>query len=1174
MLAQVPDSFEDLISFYRAQIGIYIVKALHNGLDIGYDRDRSAYDYMWENSYATIINFINQYRSDTGQDTLTSDEVTEILSGFYQKGYKGFIDDANLDGKFDVADIVALYNSARMRYYGPLDKRTDGWRTSPTTDWGWTVTVGGKTQQQYSNYSPNLAFGFVGSSADSGYKFEDFANFQRVVPTYCQNTICTSTMSDLCPDICGNMQYETEETLKSNSRSFSLIGFGQRTDIYPNFAAELKLTFFQQPATDSYITLRDYDDNVKSYKFVDSGTTGSVLIGGNIAVVKQSTLQLTLEELETAVESSGQGISAVVDAVALNVNDLVNISFIQGADGEVGNTSVIYGGNLTDSLTEFTNRFTGGRKYYSTLPNTYRGWHEYFWDLYKIKSSELYRNEVKYGQNGASFIPLELRVSSEHKRLTEAMSFVSWSWTTLDFCDSYPNISTANAKIKALPGEGFSMCEAFDAITGAKLTAIQAEEYNNFFQVPSHGKISILSHNFRTEGGLEKYGRDANIDNSYRAAPITMDGGKLITAKLFITPMPDWEYNKSIKILDSHNDALSESMAVFASSIQPIGEVKEIADTTNNTLMVGPRTSEFSQNYAQDSASMLTYSDYVLHAQIIDPRTVIIKYNTTRPFSYASFSIRAHKGNSEIESVTAPPFSMYGDYKGWSFTHHFHENLQQNIDGLPYTPKRYGSDGYSVVTVAPAGQVTTNSGTLYGVSNPSSFSGMGHLCVIRFKEDICGALPIFGKEYICPPIGRNNVVYPQVRVDTTIDETAKQIDNKYPEGSREDTKYTKATSSNYETQIVFNYDSANNDDEKMKLDEDKNLQVWYSSPFGTKLVPYLNQVSSAPTYSIEDGEPKYSLFFDKSNGLSHPSGALVDDAAITKWSAYCAVKLHDTSINDTTPMTVFVVGDTYASAAPRLSLQFERINGTTFNVLAKIEDGAGTSAFSELSFTATPEEFSGWHVFSWVGDIDKSTSQLYMDGKLVASDSTMSGMVPNNTNPQPLDVHIGYNGDETHAQVDAHSEPFHGKIGQIIMFAEMHDSEYRQKAESYLAIKYDVQQNLPFEHIGYKHESIANGLTEAGYLSLNKTDNLAASARVLAQGGTSESLRVQDLGSDRCAAAWVSKHICLDKEGQTLIGTKCGPNTGTTIVSSVSGSLTDGGSISIGGISQYNPGGG
>ena len=1145
MLAQVPDSFEDLISFYRTQIGIYVAKALHNGLDVGYNRDRSAYEYMWENSYTTIIRFINQYRNDTGQDALTSDEMREILSGFYQKGYKGFIDDANLDGKFDVADIVALYNSARMRYYGPLNKRTDGWRTSPTKDWYWAVNSGGKTQQ-YSSYtsSPNITHNLFDDSTTGGaQKFEDFENFQRVVPTYCQNTICTSTMSDLCPDICGNMQYETEKTLKENAKSFSLIGFGQRTDIYPNSQATLDLTFFQQPNTDSYIVLRDYDGNSKNYKFVDNGTTGVSLIGGSIAVVKQSTLFLTIQELESAVNSSGQLISATASEDESG-GPLVYIKFTQGADGESGNTPVTYGGTFTDVLSEFTNRFTGGYNYYSKLPNTYRGWHEYFWDLYKIKSSELYRNEVKYGTNGASFIPLELRVSSDHKRLTEAMSYVSWSWTTLDFCESYSSISEANPKIKVLPGEGFFMCEVFDAVTGAKLTAIQAEEYNNFYQVPSHGKVSILSHNFRIEGGLERYGKDANIDNSYRAAPITMDGGKLITAKLFVTPMPNWEHDKSIKILDNHNDALNESMGIFASSPQPIGEVREIADTASGGLIVGPRTSEFSQNYAQDSASLLTYSDYVLHAQILDPRTVLIRYNTTRPFSYASFNIKAHKGSSEIESVTAPPFSLYGDYKGWSFSHHFHENLPQNIDGLPYVPKRYGSDGYSVVTVAPAGQVTTEDGTLYGISNPSSFSGMGDLCVVRFKEDICGALPIFGKEYICPPIGKDNIAYPQTRVDTTIDEKASEIDNKYPEGSYEDAKYAKTTSSNYETQIVFNYDSANNDDEKMKLDANNALEVWYSSPFGTKLVPYRNQVSSAPTYSIEDGEPKYSLFFDKSDGLSHPSGALVDTAAITKWSAYCAVKLHDTSINDTTPMTVFVAGDTDAGAAPKLSLKFERINGTTFNVLAKIEDGAGTSAFSELSFTATPEEFSGWHVFSWTGDINKSTSQLYMDGKLVASDSTMTGMVPNNINPQPLDVHIGYNGVEIHTEVDAHSEPFHGRIGQIIMFAEMHDSEYRQKAESYLAIKYDVQQNLPFEHIGYKHESIANGLTETGYLSLNKTDNLAASARVLAQGGSSSSLRVQDLGSDRCAAAWVSKHICLDKDGQTLIGTKCGNNTG------------------------------
>ena len=1142
MLSQVPDSYEDLISFYRTQIGIYVAKALYNGLDVGYNRNMSTYEYAWENSFATLLRFVNQYRLDTEQNEFTEAETREILSGFYQKGYKGFIDDANLDGKFDVADIVALYNSARMRYYGPLNKKGSDWRKSPTTDWYWALNAGGKAQQYSSGYtsSPNLTHNVFGEIVSGGsvssQKFEDFENFQRVVPSYCQNTICTSTMSDLCPDICGNMQYETEETLKESAKSFSLIGFGQRTDIYPNSNAVLNLTFFQQPADDSYITIEDYDGKSKSYSFVSSGVTGDALIGGSIAVVKQATLLSTMQELQSAVAGSGQDIS-----VDISVDSpLVNVKFTQGADGEAGNTPVIYGGHLKDVLTIYTNRFMGGYNYYSKLPNTYRGWHEYFWDLYKIKSSQLYRNEVKYGQAGATFVPLELRVSSDNKKLTEAMSYVSWSWTTLDFCDAYSSGGVECAKVKVLPGDGFATCEVFDAVTGAKMTPrIGAQEYNNFYQIPSHGKISILSHNFRTQGGLEKYGKNANIDNSFRSAPITMDGGKLITAKLFVTPMPEWTKSKSIKILDSYNDALGESMGIFASSAQPIGEVREIADTRSNTLVIGPRTSEFSQNYAQDSASLLTYSDYVLHAQIIDPRTVLIKYNTMRPFSYVSFNIKALKGSSEIESVTAPLFSPYDDYKGWSFSHHFHENLQQNIDGLPYVPKRYGYDGYSVVTVAPARRVTTSAGFVYGNSNPSSFSGMGDLCIIKFKEDICGALPIFGKEYICPPIGTSNILYPQTGVDTTIDEKTKDIDNKYPEGSYEDIKYAKTTSSNYETQIVFNYDSANNDDEKMKLSDENELLSWYSSPFGTEVSPWQSLVATSPTYSTENGEPRYSLFFNKSNGLSHPNGALVDKGAITKWSSYCAVKLQDTSIDDTTPMTVFVAGDTDAGAAPKLSLKFDRVSGTVFNVRAKIEDGAGNNAFNELTFTASPEDFSGWRVFSWIGDIDKSTVELYMDGKLVASDNTMSGMVPNNLNAdtEALNVHIGHDGQSASATP---SEPFHGRIGQIMMYAEMHDSEYRQRTEAYLAIKYDVQQNLPFEHIGYKHESIANGLSEAGYLSLNKTDNYVASARVLAGGGaSSDSLRVQDLGSDRCAAAWVSKHICLDKDGQTLIATKC-----------------------------------
>ena len=1140
-LAEIPQSYEDYISFYRSQIGNYVIKALHNGLDIGYDREISTYDYIWQISYFSLIRFIERYRSDTGLDPLTEDAKRAVLSTFIEKDYKGFVDDANLDGKFDVADIVSLYNSARMRYYGLNNKNESGWRAAPTDEWTWVLNSSQHSKDIYSTYShpTSVAYSFPDKPS-----FSDFPNFQKIVPAYCQNTICTSTMSDICPDICGNMDYETEETLKNNADAFSLIGFGERTDIKPNTYAKLELIFSEQPNDNSFITLQDYSGIKNTFVFVANGTatTGDILVGGEIAVEKQLSLRGTIIEFSNAVDGVNN-FGIVTGSLSEEDNSTVLISFLQRVDGEVGNTPVIYSEDIYSSLIRYTNRFVDGQNYYSTLPNTFRGWHEYFYDIYNLQAGDLYRNEVRYGSNGASFIPLELRVTSKNKKLTEVMSYISWSWTTLDFCDAYLDIEASEPKVKVLPGNGFTMCEVFDAITGARMTPITAAEYNNFYQVPFHGKISILSHNFKTVGGVEEYGEAATLENSDKFAPITMDGGKLITAKMFVSPMPNWSDGRSIKILNNHNDALNESMGVFSSSYAPIARSKEIANTTNGTLAIGPKTSEYSQNYAQDSASLMTDAEYTLHAQILNPRTVLVKYNTMRPFSYASFSIRAHKGSSEIESVSAPQGGLYGGYKGWQFSHHFHENQQTNIDGLPLLPKNYATDGYSVVTVSPVGETVAPDKTIYGTSNPYNFSGMGDLCIIKFKQDICGQLPIFGKQYICPPIGKKNVVYPQKNIDTTTDNTSRPIDNKYPEGSFESEKYSKTTSSSYENKILSNYDSANNQDGKMVLGEGNTLQTWHSYPYGADLKPYLEQESSAPVYSSDDGDARNSLYFDRTKGLSIPNGSLVDSVAITRWSTYCAFKPTDIDIHSTVPMTLFVAGDTIQTDpdnAPKLCLKITRTDPAEYTITARAEDGV-SGLFSELTYVMPSDDLSGWHIFSWTGDFNTSTSHLYLDGELIDSDEVMTGLVPNN-NPKPLDIHLGYNGEETHAQIDAHSEPFQGRIGQFMLFGEQHASDLRQKAEAFLALKYGIQENLPVGHIGYKDEQTGSGLSDAGYLSLNKTDNLTATSRLMAQGGGD--LRIEDLGSDRCAAAWVSKHICLDKDNQTLIAKKCGSNDG------------------------------
>ena len=1165
LLASIPKNYESYestaqdagyIAFYRSEFAGFVDKALHNGLDVGYNREKSKYDYLWQFSYKAIIKWLEVYQAAIGGPAPSDDQKQQILDGFLVKDYKGYHDDANLDGKFDVADIVALYNSARMRFYGLPGKNKDAltsdWRSPPTTNWDWCFVT---WDNNYTEADKQMQHG-------NSYTFDEFPNFHKIVPTYCQDSICTSTKSDLCPDICGNIDYETKETLGENAKAFSLIGFGDRVDIHPNLGAKLELVFSALPADNSYFILNDAKKNRTSFKFVANGsaTTGDSMVGRFTAIEKQATLALTLAALKTYMDSSSSSLligSTVSTTFATNDT----ITFTQDVDGEMGNMDVEYSDSMKASMLRYQNRFVDGANFYSSKPHTFRSWSEYFFDLHNIKTSDLYKNEVQHGVNGASFVPLELRVTSDNKNLTEALSYVSWSWSTLDFCKAYTSTDSLaiSPMVKVLPGDGFTMCEVFDAETGARLTAITAETYNNFYVLPGHKKISILSHNFKTVGGVENLYSKPSLENCDRFAPITMDGGKLVTAKLFMTPMPLWSKGRYVEILSGHNSALSEHNGAFSSHYAPLGVSIDIANTSSKSLAVGPKTSEYSDNYAEDSASLITYSDYMLHAQILNPRTMLIKYNTMKPFKYASFSIRARNGSSEIEKVSYPANSIYEGYKGWEFAHHFHQN-KSNAAGLPLSPTRYSSDGYSVVTVSATGSFTDIASVPHtGTANPKSFSGMGDLCIIKFKENICSELPIMQKKYICPPIGADNLKYPDKKVDTTADEKAKKVDNKYPEGTYGDKKYKGQDSTTLSRFLVTNYDSANNEDGKMTLATSaatsiKTLEKWYSTPFGSPAGPHNSNSSHKPTYELGTGDARFSLFFNQIHGLT-TTGSANHQVALTKWSAYCTVKPEDLTLPR---MTLFRAGGNGSTSANISLVMVKNSSNYTIEAIIQGNNSSNSATTTTLATVATTTAFDGWYIFSWVGDFESSSSSLYMNGALVASTTALTQS--STLAAANLAVTIGHDGTNNTIN-NSNSNSFDGRFGQFTLFNEAHDTDNRQKVEAYLAIKYELQGNLPFEHIGYKHTTIGNGLTDSGYLALNKVDNLTATAKSLQTSKIKgeNSLYLGDYDSDRCAAAWVSKNICLDKDSQTLVSAKCGNNTGTTTTSAGSTSYGGGG---------------
>ena len=777
-----------------------------------------------------------------------------------------------------------------------------------------------------------------------------------------------------------------------------------------------------------------------------------------------------------------------------------------------------------------------------------------------------------YGAAGATFFEIKNALWEDLSPQAHIgiNGWVTHSAATVNFCGGY-NQSTV-VRFKALPGDGFNMCDVYDSETGALLTASTAAATKDFYTVPTHGKVCIISHNFLTAG--EYYRKTPpSLDNSKYFTPITQDGGSLVVAKLFVTPIPDFKNGKYIELLCGINKEIGTDNIYQAHS----GKAALIGGPINNGSQAyrfkaehsvrGPKSSEFSQGYVDDSASLHTYSDYMLHTEVVSPDHIRIKYNTMKPFKYATFSVKTHNGAEIQKVIMSDDPSRPEIVTGWRAAWHFHEN-KTDVYGRPLEGAQYSSDGYSVVTISAGDSYTDAGGTVHNaVAYPESFSGMGNLCDIFFDKPLFKEFPIKEKTYICPPIGESKQVDVPQRTIWTPDSketglsTPKLAEiSKEQQSSQSQDKTANRSAGVLDDVVTFNSQQLNNPTVIATIvGSDNMVESWRVARTGSVgAAKHNNDNNNRPKWNAGVNDSIKSVSFEGGMGLStNASGTdgAMPNADINKWSIYGIMDLSET-LNSYATMSngdeaiIFNAGGN-GTTQISLTLSLTRISSTVMKLKAvsKGNDAGNQQRTTTLEYPITlsgsgssivsAPNFHEWNIISWIGDSQNST--LYVNGKQAATGATTHSVASG-----PMRWFLGHDGSQNSisSTVGATSggRSLKGRIANISLFKESHSEDFRKRVETRLAFAFSTQgttavsRKFPSEHPAFEDDNKTHAFSPASDNEKDKTVTILVKAAAKVHDGLDGKL---DFGSDRCGAQWVSDHVCLDKSAQTLLNISC-----------------------------------
>jgi hypothetical protein len=733
--------------------------------------------------------------------------------------------------------------------------------------------------------------------------------------------------------------------------------------------------------------------------------------------------------------------------------------------GERGNTAITYSTNIIPVLSYYPSKFTGGSTYLSNLPREFKDWYRYFNDVHQVNYLESY--DIRLLEDGGSYFEVNV-CTNDHD-----LNFINSVQFDLNFCNAYYSGDTVKARILA--------DEAFDTFTVTDSADNPIPILNGFYAIPStDGIIRITC----TES-----------DESVPSPAIMHNGGQFRVAKVLLNKKPEFEKERTFEITGCEINYREKPRGTIDDTTSQL-DSSGITITEADSVLLGPVSSIYSQFYEDNSSSIHGYSDYTLHIEAVGEDVFDIIYNSKKAFRRFNFSIRTWNC-AEFDSF----FTNIGvpSYDGW------------NIEATNAIST--DDDGYFTI-----------SGYSDPYSEPRNLIGSGVLCRVKLNKKVYeNSILLTGERFVCPPIGLSgDVVIPNLN-------TSLNGEKDYPTNWKTDAELvvfdSQGTTQRFGTQandtsVIQLLDASKSYQDTIEVDSSNKVTEWVGTP-GTNLTPHADNIIYAPTRGTN------FVSFDNSVGQSLVSDSVyLRNKNITSWMMTVVVEPDMNTSSNNNGVIVTNLGTNVGTTQPEIQLVLDPNAGvdSVGRLLANVVTTASTVnlTYDYRLLAADGIAMNTKQIITFTGTAGGDTN-LYLNGSLV---DTAVNAIPDTLTDNDFSWALGYNATTDPGKTAA--EPYNGDIYEFIFYADSVTDEFRQLAEAYLALKFDLQTILPTTHTGFD-DGTGNNFTFLSFRNLDVESRFA-----LTRFEKATKAGIKPGRSTKSGAKWVASRTCIDKKNRNL----------------------------------------
>ena len=250
----------------------------------------------------------------------------------------------------------------------------------------------------------------------------------------------------------------------------------------------------------------------------------------------------------------------------------------------------------------------------------------------------------------------------------------------------------------------------------------------------------------------------------------------------------------------------------------------------------------------------------------------------------------------------------------------------------------------------------------------------------------------------------------------------------------------------------------------IEVDSSNKVTEWVGAP-GINLVPHANDSQYAPTRDVD------FITFDRATGqgLTTDTTTYLRDKNITSWMATLVVDPDMDTSSNIDGILVTNIGTNVGDTTPLIEIKIDPNSGvdSVGQLIATVEFTAPPITTTTLTYDYRTLPADGIamntkQIITFTG-VPGGDTNLYVNGTLRATNTNevVAGL--------PADDDwgwaVGYDG--ATVPTNNNSKPYNGDFYEFIFYADSVTDEFRQLAEAYLALKFDLQTILPTTHTGY-----------------------------------------------------------------------------------------------------------